>query len=117
MSEKAQPGRKVYCRAVGRIPYGARVLVRAMRAEVAGPEMANGTAQSAPSWWRGHKRYKDGESLVVAMDATIGARDLHAIANGPIMDANELYLPAGKISMAEYRERQRSILNPEGDPS
>jgi hypothetical protein len=37
--------------------------------------------------------------------------DLHAIAAGPIMDSNEIYLPAGKISMAEARAREQvSIL-------
>ena len=28
--------------------------------------------------------------------------DLRAIANGPIMDPNRIYLPAGRISEAEY---------------
>lgn len=32
--------------------------------------------------------------------------DLHAIAAGPIMDSNEIYLPAGKLSMAETRARE-----------
>lgn len=36
--------------------------------------------------------------------------DLHAIAAGPIMDAAQLYLPAGKISMAEARERERGAV-------
>lgn len=32
--------------------------------------------------------------------------DLHAIAAGPIMDIGEIYLPAGKLSMAETRARE-----------
>ena len=32
--------------------------------------------------------------------------DVHAIAAGPIMDAGEIYLPAGKLSMAETRARE-----------
>jgi hypothetical protein len=32
--------------------------------------------------------------------------DLHAIAAGPIMDAGEIYLPAGKLSMAETKARE-----------
>lgn len=36
--------------------------------------------------------------------------DLKAIAAGPIMDSNELYLPAGKLSMAETRAREAAAL-------
>lgn len=32
--------------------------------------------------------------------------DLHAIAAGPIMDSNQIYLPAGKISLAEAKARE-----------
>lgn len=32
--------------------------------------------------------------------------DIHAIAAGPIMDAAEIYLPAGKLSMAETKARE-----------
>ena len=35
----------------------------------------------------------------------VGERDLQAIANGPIMEPLALYLPAGKVSEAEYQER------------
>jgi len=33
-----------------------------------------------------------------------------ALANGPIMDPSSLYLPAGKISMAETRAREAANL-------
>lgn len=36
--------------------------------------------------------------------------DLHAIAAGPIMDSNELYLPAGKISLAEALAREAAAI-------
>lgn len=35
---------------------------------------------------------------------------LKAIADGPLMDANRIYLPAGKLSEAEYRAREARIL-------
>lgn len=36
-----------------------------------------------------------------------GAADLQAIADGPIMDSNGIYLPAGRLSQAEYEARLR----------
>ena len=36
--------------------------------------------------------------------------DLQAIANGPIMDSNVIYLPAGKLSMAETRQREMAAI-------
>lgn len=38
----------------------------------------------------------------------LDALDLHAIAAGPLMDANRLYLPAGRISLAEAERRERA---------
>jgi hypothetical protein len=32
--------------------------------------------------------------------------DLHALAAGPIMDSNEIYLPAGRISIEEAKARE-----------
>jgi hypothetical protein len=40
--------------------------------------------------------------------------NLRAIADAPIMDAANIYLPAGKLSTAETRERERRILR--GEP-
>lgn len=37
---------------------------------------------------------------------------LKQIAVGPLMDANKIYLPDGKISVAEYNKRRAAILNP-----
>ena len=97
----------VHARASGYIRFGDRVLVRSGRAEVAGPDLANGTARSRPCWV-GPPRYSDGDTLLVVMDDGLGDRDLHAIANGPIMDPSALYLPAGKISLAEAKARVAS---------
>ncbi len=36
---------------------------------------------------------------------------LKRIANGPIMDSNAIYLPAGKLSKAEADARERAIIN------
>lgn len=36
--------------------------------------------------------------------------NLHAIAAGPIMDSNALYLPAGKISLAEAKAREQAAI-------
>lgn len=35
---------------------------------------------------------------------------LKRLADGPIMDGNALYLPAGRLSEAEYRARQSEIV-------
>ena len=38
---------------------------------------------------------------------------LKRIANGPIMDSNALYLPAGKLSKADADARERAMLKGE----
>lgn len=38
--------------------------------------------------------------------------DLHALAVGPIMDSNEIYLPAGKISLAAAKAREAATILP-----
>ena len=35
---------------------------------------------------------------------------LQILADGPIMDANSIFLPIGRLSWAAYRERQRQCL-------
>lgn len=100
--------------AVGSIPYGSRVLVRGTRVELAEPALANATALRPRYMPCKSNKYRDGEHVDIKMDETIGTRDLHAIANGPIMDINYLYLPAGKLSKAEFDERERRNKNPGG---
>lgn len=36
---------------------------------------------------------------------------LQMLADGPIMDANTIFLPCGRLSWAQYRERQRECLS------
>ena len=38
------------------------------------------------------------------------ALDLHAIAAGPIMDSNQIFLPAGKLSLEQTRAREAAAL-------
>lgn len=88
------------------IPFGAHVLCRGFRVSLAGPEIANGTARTRPIY-RGEKAvYEPGQHVAVEPVEGLGHRDLHALANGPIMEPSSLYLPAGKLSMAETRARE-----------
>lgn len=93
------------------IAFGALVLCRGNRVWLAGPELANGTARARPIWSDAAREYAAGEFLFVDPVAGLGERDLHAIANGPIMDANALFLPAGKLSEADYRRRVAADLS------
>lgn len=88
-----------------RIPFGALVLCRGNRIWLAEPEIANGTARSRKLWGNDKPEYKAGEFLEVDPIEGLGGRDLHTMANAPLMDANRLFLPAGKLSMADYRKR------------
>jgi hypothetical protein len=91
-----------------RIPYGAPVLCRMGDVRLASPEMANGVAKPRPKWqqrWRQDEYHEPGDWLDVEPVAGQGERDLHAIANGPIMEPLRLYLPAGKLSEVEYQHR------------
>lgn len=90
-----------------RIPYGAHVLCRNFEVRLAPPEIANGIAAERPKWQQRWEPdfYKAGDTMDVTPIEGLGQRDLHAMANGPIMEPLKLYLPAGKISEAEYQER------------
>lgn len=91
------------------IPHGARVLVRGRRASLAGKSLCNATATPRPPWLH-EKRIDAGKSFFVVMDEGTDCLEIKAIANGPIMDSNKLYLPAGKLTMEQFKERQRSII-------
>ncbi len=41
--------------------------------------------------------------------------DLRVLANAPLMDANRIYLEAGKLSPADFRAREARILR--GEPA
>lgn len=91
------------------IPFGARVLVRGRRASIVQADLANATVVSRPSWLN-ETEIAPGHTFSVVLDEGLGGRSLQALADGPIMDPSEIYLPAGKISMEEFRARQRSII-------
>ena len=88
------------------IEYGALVLCRNNEARNAPATIANAKAADRPKWAQAyHKRYEKGDYVFAFALEDLGERDLQAIANGPIMEPLALYLPAGKVSEAEYQER------------
>lgn len=102
--------KRVQCVADEAIAFGARVLVRGRRACIAPDSIANATVVPRPAWSQSGDAIQRGEHFTAMMDDGIGNRDLKALANAPIMDAANIYLPAGKISMEEFKARQRSII-------
>ena len=89
-----------------RIPYGAGVLCRNNEVRLAPPAIANAAADPEPFWLsRGRTCYKKGEWVTATPIEGLGERDLHAMAAGPIMEPTRIYLPAGKVSEAQYQER------------
>ncbi|MDY7525351.1 hypothetical protein [Sphingomonas sp. 10B4] len=94
------------------IPFGAQVLCRCGKVSLAKPEIANGTACARPRYAGEKPIYRKGECVSVEPIEGLGARDLHAMANAPLMDANRVFLPAGKLTMAEYRARVAADLSP-----
>ena len=91
--------------ATERIPFGALVLCRGYRVSRAGSEIANGTAGERFIFPGEPAEWPEGECVKVIPIEGLGARDLHAMANAPLMDPNRLFLPAGRLSEAEYRAR------------
>ncbi len=90
--------------AIENIKFGALVLVRRNEVRNATADIANATAGTLPRW-RGQTRHRKGDWLICEPLAELGARCLQAIADGPIMDSNQIYLPAGKLTTTEYQER------------
>jgi len=97
-------------RATEEIPFGAHVLCRGCSVSLAAPEIANGTARPRPRNRGDRAVYEPGQHVAVEPVEGLGARDLHALANGPIMDPTQIFLPAGKLSMAETRAREAANL-------
>lgn len=96
--------RRLGGRARETIPFGAQVLCRNGEVGLACPDIANAVARHRPTFGGPHE-YWEGDYLMCDPIDGLGSRDLHAIANGPIMDPLRLYLPAGKVSEAEYQAR------------
>jgi hypothetical protein len=92
------------------VPFGSRVLVRGDRASLADPELANAIAVRTDCWWERYDIVAAGTTFSVEMIEGLGERSLQAIADGPIMDPSLLYLPAGKLSIAETRARESTQL-------
>lgn len=91
--------------ATERIKVTAPVLCRHGRVSNAPAELANGYAGSEV--WLGEIYYfEPGDTVHVSPVEGLGDRDLQAMANGPIMDPNRIYLPAGKCSESEMRRRE-----------
>lgn len=86
-----------YAKAMNSIRDGQHILVRGAMAQPADPEIANAIAIEGAEQGMGI-RYKLIDGL--------GSRDLQAMANGPIMDPNRIFLPAGKCSEDEMRRRE-----------
>lgn len=89
-----------------RIPFGATVLVRLGRVSLAPLATANGTAAPRLLFPDDEPAYAIGQQVAVRMFDDLGERDLHAIAAGPLMDPNRIYLPAGMLSRAEAAARE-----------
>lgn len=75
---------------------GDYVLCRDFRVSKAPPALANAIAK---------QRCGVGQWASLKAVEGLGERDLHAMANGPIMEPLRIYLPAGKLSEDEYQER------------
>jgi hypothetical protein len=90
------------------IPYGAEVLVRGTRACLCDPALANARVVRRPPWL-------DEEDVIpprrtFAVELIDRARDLQALADGPIMDAVNLYVPAGRLNWADTKAREAAVL-------
>jgi len=95
------------------LAFGARILVRHGRASLAHEGVANASVPNAefyPWYARDAGGFKQGALFFPVMDKDFGARSLHDIANGPIMDPAKIYLPAGTCSEADWRKRNTETL-------
>lgn len=116
---RARPMRGV---AEERIPAGSSVLCRMNRVTLAAPELANGVARPVPPGRSfgvedPETHYDAGQVVIVDPLVGLDVRDLKALAAAPLMDPIRLYLPAGKISEAECRARERANLTVVTPPS
>lgn len=104
------------CIASEAIAWGSVVLVRGLRCSEAGEEIANARLRKRNPF-DDEDVCRPGQSVSVEMIADLGSRSLQALANGPCMNALEIYLPAGKLSMAEtIRREQEALRNANSQP-
>ncbi|MEZ7273888.1 hypothetical protein NYF14_10505 [Sphingobium sp. 10 DY56-G10] len=100
-------GSRVIVSADEPIPYGAEVFVRGRRATLAPKVLANARAIDRPRWL--------GEDGIIpprcgfTVEMLERAPDLQAMADGPIMDPVQRFLPLGRISLAESKAREAAL--------
>lgn len=86
------------------IAYGAMVLVRGCRASLAAPALVNARVVSRPVWLGENELIPPRRSFAVEM--LVQEPDLQAIADGPIMDPSQRFLPLGRLSWPETKARE-----------
>jgi hypothetical protein len=96
-----------------RIAWGAPVICLGGDCKAADASIANGTLLK-PDFRTSRRKCQIGENVLVEMIVGLGGRSLHDLANAPCMNPLSLYLPEGKISEAELRERQRQQMRDAG---
>lgn len=97
-----------------RIAWGASVIVLGSDCKAADATIANATLLKPQPNWHGRRKCLAGENVEVEMIEGLGGRSLHDLANGPCMEPLRLFLPEGKISEADLRERQRQQMRDAG---
>lgn len=96
-----------------RIAWGSPVFVIGGDCKAADAAHANGTLHKLDQHTR-RRKCNVGEMVEVEMIEGLAGRSLQDIANGPCRDPLRIYLPEGKISEAELRERQRQQMREAG---
>lgn len=92
-----------------RIPWGAPILIRGRRAVAAEPSIANGHLRKRGRWDE-EDTCPAGTTVSATRIEGLGGRSLQDLANGPCMNALEIFLPAGKLSMEETLRREREAM-------
>lgn len=100
-------GSRVIVSADEPIPYGAEVFVRGRRATLAPKALVNARVVPRPRWLGEDDIIPPRCSFTVEMMER--APDLQAMADGPIMDPAQLFLPLGRISLADAKAREAAL--------
>ena len=96
-----------------RIAWGSPVFVIGGDCKAAEASHANGTLLKLDRFTR-RRKCNVGEIVEVEMIVGLAGRSLQDLANGTCRNPLNLYLPEGKISEAELRERQRQQMRDAG---
>lgn len=111
----ANVGRDVIVWTEERIPWGAPILIRGRRAILAEEHVANGYLRNRGPWEK-EDTCAAGTTVGATLIEGLGNRTLQDLANGPCMNALQIFLPAGKLSMAETLERERRAMRDANSP-